>query len=106
MPKFPGLKTVIRVKLYREVHRANIIETSVETRFYVSSLIETAEEFAKRIRGYWGVENKVHYVRDVTQGEEASRIRTKHEVQIWAVARNFALNIYRNYGFDNMAQAQ
>jgi len=39
---------VIRVKLYREVHRANIIETSVETRFYVSSLIETAEEFAKR----------------------------------------------------------
>ena len=29
-----------------------------------------------RIRGYWGIENKVHYVRDVTQGEDRSRIRT------------------------------
>lgn len=82
------------------------VAIAVEIRFYVSSLIETAEEFAKRIRGYWGVENKVHYVRDVTQGEDASRIRTKPLVQIWAVARNLALNIYRDYGFDNMAQAQ
>jgi predicted transposase YbfD/YdcC len=106
IPEFPGLKTLIRVISYREVHRANIIESSVETRFYVSSLMASAEQFDKRIRGYWGVENKVHYVRDVTQGEDASRIRTNPLVQIWAVARNFALNIYRDYGFNNMAQAQ
>ncbi len=81
---------MIHIESYREVHRANIIETSVKIRFYVSSLIETAEVFSKRIRGDWRVENKVHYVRDVTQGEEASRIRTKPLVQIWAVARNFA----------------
>jgi hypothetical protein len=48
----------------------------------------------------------VHYVRDVTQGEDASRIRTTPLVQIWATARNFALNLYREYGFQNMAQAQ
>ncbi|MEG4172584.1 MULTISPECIES: ISAs1 family transposase [unclassified Microcoleus] len=90
IPEFPGLKTVIRIESYREFHRANIIESSVEIRFYVSSLIEKAEEFAKRIRGYWGVENKVHYVRNVTKGEDASRIRTKPLVQIWAAARNFA----------------
>ncbi|MCT7983345.1 ISAs1 family transposase [Laspinema sp. A4] len=106
IPKFPGLKTVIRVASYCEVHRTNIIEPSVEIRFYVSSLSEIAKEFSKRIRGYWGVENKMHYVRDVTQGEEASRIRTKPLVQIWAIARNFARNIYRDYGFDNMAQTQ
>ncbi|MEG4059269.1 MULTISPECIES: hypothetical protein, partial [unclassified Microcoleus] len=46
------------------------------------------------------------YVPDVTQGEDASRIRTPPLIQIWAVARNFALNIYRDYGFANMAQAQ
>lgn len=106
IPEFPGLKTLIRIISYREVHRANIIETSVETRFYVSSLMASAQEFDKRIRGYWGVENKVHYVRDVTQGEDASRIRTNPLVQIWTVARNLALNIYRDYGFNNMAQAQ
>ncbi|NEQ86715.1 MAG: transposase [Moorea sp. SIO2I5] len=67
---------------------------------------ETAEQKPKRIRGYWGVENKVHYVRDVTQGEDKSRIRTTPLVQIWAIPRNLALNLYRDAGFDNMAQAQ
>ncbi len=52
------------------------------------------------------MENKVHYVRDVTQGEDASRIRTTPLVQIWAIARNFALNLYRSNGFENIAQAQ
>ena len=59
-----------------------------------------------KIRDRWGVENKVHYVRDVTQGEDASRIRTSPLIQSWALARNFALNLYRSYGFQNMAQAQ
>jgi predicted transposase YbfD/YdcC len=61
---------------------------------------------ATRIRGYWGVENKVHYVRDVTQGEDACRIRTNPLIQIWAIARNFALNLYRDDGSHNMAQSQ
>ncbi len=49
---------------------------------YVASFIDTAQAFAERIRGYWGVENKVHYVRDVTQSEDASRIRTSPLIQI------------------------
>lgn len=85
-----------------------------ETRYYISSLSITAQEFGasakrtlrERIRGYWGVENKVHYVRDVTQGEDASRIRTKPLPQIFAIARNFTLNLYRNQMFENMAQAR
>lgn len=83
-----------------------MIKTSTETRYYVASFIETASAFANRIRGYWGVENKVHYVRDVTQNEDASRIRTPPLVQIWAIARNFSLNLYRDNGSQNMAQAQ
>ncbi len=47
-------------------------------------------EFGQRIRGYWGVENKVHYVRDVTQGEDKSRIRTKPLPQIMAIALKFS----------------
>lgn len=77
-----------------------------ETRYYIASFSATAQAFAERIRGYWGVENKVHYVRDVTQGEDKSRIRTTPLVQIFALARNFALNVYRSNGFKNMAQAQ
>ena len=106
IPAFPGLQTLIRVESERQVHRATIIEVSTETRYYVASWIDTAQAFADRIRGYWGVENKVHEVRDVTQGEYASRIRTPPLIQIWALARNFALNLYRDNSFQNMAQAQ
>lgn len=106
IPDFPGLQTLIRVQSERQVHRTSIIEVSTETRYYVASFIDNAQAFAKRIRGYWEVENKVHYVRDVTQGEDASRIRTSPLIQIWALARNFALNLYRDNRFENMAQAQ
>jgi predicted transposase YbfD/YdcC len=106
IPELPGLKTLIRVESHRQVYRAWVVEVSSETRYYVASFTDTAQAIGDRIRGYWGVENKVHYVRDVTQGEDASRIRTAPLIQIWAIARNLALNLYRDKGFDNMAQAQ
>ena len=88
IPDFPGLQTLIRVQSERIVHRTSIIEVSTETRYYVASFIDNVQAFAKRIRGFWGIENKVHYVRDVTQGEDAWRIRTSPLIQIWALARN------------------
>jgi predicted transposase YbfD/YdcC len=48
----------------------------------------------------------VHYVRDVTQGEDKSRTRMYQLSHIFAVARNFALNSYRSLDFSNMAQAE
>ncbi|MFE1748261.1 ISAs1 family transposase [Coleofasciculus sp. H7-2] len=102
-----GLCTLIRVSATRTLLKGEYeIVGKTETRYYISSLSETAQQFATRIRAYWGVENKVHYVRDVTQGEDASRIRVVPLPQLWAVARNLALNLYRDLGFDNMAQAQ
>ncbi len=99
---WPGLKTLIRVESYRET----IQEETTETRYYISSLKANAKEFCQRLRGYWDVENKVHYVKDVTFGEDKSRIRTTPLVQIWALARNFALNLYRDHQFKNMARTQ
>jgi len=101
-----GLSTLIQVKSERQVFTHNVIEVTHETRYYISSLSETAQELAERIRGYWGVENKVHYVRDVTQGEDQSRIRTTPLPQNFALARNFTLNLYRDQMFKNIAQAQ
>ena len=72
---WPGLKTLIRVESERRFTVGGHERFSQETRYYVASFIEPAADIASRIRGYWGVENKVHYVRDVTQGEDASRIR-------------------------------
>jgi predicted transposase YbfD/YdcC len=41
-----------------------------------SSIDEKVEQFTKYIRDYWHVENKVHHVRNVTQREDTSRIRS------------------------------
>lgn len=103
---WPGLKTLIRVDSKRSTIYHNMIVDTYETRYYITSLLEDATSLAKRIRGYWGVENKVHYVRDVTQGEDASRIRTTPLVGLFVQARNMALNLYRDYGWTNMAQAK
>ena len=103
---WPGLKTLIRVESKRSIIYDNMIVDTYETRYYITSLLEDATALAKRIRGYWGVENKVHYVRDVTQREDASRIRTTPLVGLFVQARNMALNLYREDGWTNMAQAK
>ena len=102
---FPGwlnVKTIIKV----ESQRRTKYKLERETRYYISDLSETAFDFYQRIRGYWGVENKVHYVRDVTFGEDKSRVRTAFLPHILAIARNLAINLYRDAGFSNMAQAK
>jgi predicted transposase YbfD/YdcC len=102
-----GLCTLIRVSATRTLLKGEYeFVGNTQTRYYISSLNETAQQFAHRIRAYWGVENKVHYVRDVTQAEDASRIRVLPLPQLWAITRNLALNLYRDLGFDNIAQAQ
>jgi hypothetical protein len=56
-------------------------------------------------RGHWGIENRLHYVRDVTLGEDASRIRTGSAPQVMAGLRNAALTLLRGLGITNIAEA-
>ncbi len=52
---------------------------------------------------HWGIENRAHYVRDVTLGEDASRIRARPGVM--ARIRSVALNILRAKGIQNVSLA-
>ncbi|MEO1132716.1 MAG: ISAs1 family transposase, partial [Cyanobacteria bacterium J06639_1] len=104
--KWPGLRMVVRVQTRRRQRGAGDEQVSDRERYFICSCVESAAQVGRRIRQYWGVENRVHYVRDVTQGENRSRIRTSPLVQTYALARNVALNRYREHGFSNMAQAQ
>jgi hypothetical protein len=56
-------------------------------------------------RGHWGIENRVHWVRDVTLGEDASRIRTDAAPEVMAGLRNAAISLLRLSGADNIAEA-
>ena len=74
-----------------------------ETSFYVCSAPVRATKASRAIRGHWGIENKNHYVRDVSMLEDASRIRINPG--IFARARSFALNILRANREQNIADA-
>jgi predicted transposase YbfD/YdcC len=58
------------------------------------------------LQGQWGIENRVHHVRDVTHGEDASRIRTGTGPQLLAALRNTDLNLARLRGETNIAASQ
>lgn len=77
-------------------------KTSAETSFYLSSHRIDANHAALAIRKHWGIENKLHYTRDVTLREDASRIRKNPGV--FARLRSFAYNILRFNQSDTIAQ--
>jgi predicted transposase YbfD/YdcC len=54
-------------------------------------------------RGHWAIENQLHYVRDVTLGEDASRIRTGTAPQAMAALRNLLVAILHRDGIGNRA---
>ena len=56
--------------------------------------------------GHWGIENRLHYVRDQTFGEDASRIRKGHGPQQLATARNTAIALCRLNNSPNLAAAR
>ena len=70
------------------------------TSFYIATTILSAKEFCQAIRNHWGIENKNHYVRDVSMGEDKSRIRVNPH--IFAKLRSFALNIMRANKIQNI----
>ena len=77
-------------------------KTSDETSFYLSNRLIDANHAAAAIRKHWGIENKLHYTRDVTLREDASRIRKNPGV--FARMRSFAYNILRFNQSDTIAQ--
>jgi len=60
---------------------------------------------SKMIRGHWGIENSLHYVRDVTYGEDLSRVRRDNGARVMASFRNIAIAIHRLCGEKNIARA-
>ncbi len=56
-------------------------------------------------RGHWGIENGLHYRRDVTMGEDASRIRKGGAPQVMAAVRNSIVHVLSEIGASSLAAA-
>ena len=57
------------------------------------------------LRGHWGIENRAHWVRDVTFDEDRCRVRSGAAPQALAACRNLAIALLRRHGHDNIAEA-
>ncbi|RKZ74104.1 MAG: hypothetical protein DRR19_30395 [Candidatus Parabeggiatoa sp. nov. 1] len=70
----------------------------IETIYGITDLTPnqaSSKHLLKLNRGHWGIENRSHYVRDVTFDEENSQIRTGNGPQIMACLPNFAIGTLR-----------
>ena len=89
--RWEGLQSVGMVEALREVDG----KTTVERRYYISSLPLNVELFAQAVRGHWGVENKLHWVMDVCFREDQSRARAGYAAENLATLRRLALNLLK-----------
>lgn len=103
-PDWDGLiSTAIRVTrtTFRKDTKSGYWPETSETAIYACQIDINATTAGTAIRNHWGIENRNHYVRDVSFFEDLSRIRTKPGH--FARFRTFALNILRANGTKNVA---
>jgi predicted transposase YbfD/YdcC len=98
-------KSIIRVRRYTERFNTKNKKWCLDTEasYYGATYLPDAEIAEKAIRFHWHIENRNHYVRDVSLGEDASRIRKNPGV--FARLRSFALNLFRKNNVNNVKEA-
>ncbi len=86
-----GLTSVGVVEATREINGSK----TTERRYYLSSLPLNIELFARAVRSHWSIENKVHWILDVSFGEDYSRARSGYAAENLATLRRLALNMLK-----------
>lgn len=97
-----GLKSLIKVE--RTGTRGS--KPYHQVAYYISSLVGNAVTFAQGIRGHWGIENRLHWVKDVVFDEDRSTIHTGQAPANLSLLRAIALNVLRRSGYSSITSAQ
>lgn len=103
---WPGIKQVLKIE--RTVIKKKSGAERHEVVYGVTSLSREqarAEQLLKMSRGHWHIENKSHWVRDVTYDEDRSQVRCGSIPQVMAAMRNAAIGLMRCAGETNIAAA-
>jgi predicted transposase YbfD/YdcC len=103
---FPHAAQAIQVT--RRTRRSGRGRWRTETSYAITSLPATSarpDQLAQWIRGHWKIENQLHWVRDVTFGEDASTSRSGTGPHVMAALRNLVISILRLAGHASIAAA-
>jgi predicted transposase YbfD/YdcC len=103
-----GARQVLRLES-RVTHVCGVRagQTTQLVRYFLTSLGAQvpADRLLRLIRQHWHIENRLHYVRDVTLGEDGSQVRSGAAPEALAALRNTVLGLLRQHGYDNIAAA-
>ena len=89
-------------------HLTRAEKKSVEVIYLITSADHQAAPpatLAAWIQGHWGIENRLHWVRDVSFDEDRSQVRTANAPQVIATVRNTSISLLRLTGWTNIAAA-
>jgi predicted transposase YbfD/YdcC len=104
--EWPGVQQVLRIK--RTVTNKRTGRTSCEVAYAVTSLTPeraTCSRLLVAWREHWTIENKLHWVRDVTFDEDRQQVRAGHAPHVLAALRNTTIGLLRTLGESNIARA-
>jgi predicted transposase YbfD/YdcC len=87
-PEWNSIKSVIKIRSIFEIKD----KVTTEERFYITSLVAPARKLSNAVRKHWGVES-MHWILDVTFGDDQSRVRKGNAPQNMAVIKKSALNL-------------
>jgi predicted transposase YbfD/YdcC len=89
--KWPGLKSIGCVQSERIIDD----KTTVDIRYFISSLPADAKVFATAVRGHWGIENSLHWVMDVVFRDDECRIRKRHGPANFVIIKHITQNMLK-----------
>jgi predicted transposase YbfD/YdcC len=104
--RFPHAHLAIQIT--RRRRSLNSHQWHTETVYGITNLSWTdiqADHIADAARGHWGIENRLHWIRDVVFAEDHSQIRTGSGPAVMAILRNLAVSLHRLTGATNIAAA-
>lgn len=104
---WPGLQQVF--KLERKVTNTTTGVIAVDEVVGITSLAPekaSAKQLLEWTRSHWGIENGLHYRRDVTLDEDGTRMSNENLAEAMAVLNNFVIGLMSKLGFRNLASAQ
>ncbi|HET9110315.1 MAG TPA: ISAs1 family transposase, partial [Ktedonobacterales bacterium] len=96
-------------RLTRRVTTTATGQTRTETVYLITTLSPaqaSPQRLLALLRGHWHIENRLHYVRDVTFGEDRSRLRSGDAPQIFAALRNLAITLIHRSGSSDIAASR
>src|SRR4029078_8234945 len=101
---WPHLSQIIRLKRKRTV-KGNTTQETVHCITSLSPKDADAERLLAYNRSYWGMENRLHWVREVTFGEDHSQVRSGNAPQVKAALTNLTMTLLRRRKVSNLASA-